>query len=111
MLVPSSGTLPPHSCPDGLLGPVHGPPGKSRCAPVGPWPPRGTVMPQEVPRAVCMQWVRPDRAQPAPAPQAIRTPSRSESGLELLAAYYNQLCLLDARFVTPTQSLGLLFHW
>nr|XP_053786305.1 rhophilin-1 isoform X4 [Desmodus rotundus] len=43
--------------------------------------------------------------------QAIRTPSRSESGLELLAAYYNQLCLLDARFVTPTRSLGLLFHW
>ncbi|KAM5314027.1 rhophilin-1 [Glossophaga mutica] len=43
--------------------------------------------------------------------QAARTPSRSEAGLELLAAYYNQLCLLDARFVTPTRSLGLLFHW
>ncbi|KAM7075237.1 rhophilin-1 isoform 1-T1 [Molossus nigricans] len=43
--------------------------------------------------------------------QAMRTPSRSESGLELLMAYYNQLCLLDARFVTPTRSLGLLFHW
>lgn len=44
-------------------------------------------------------------------PQATRTPSRSEAGLELLAAYYNQLCLLDARFVTPARSLGLLFHW
>ncbi|XP_035887370.1 rhophilin-1 isoform X4 [Phyllostomus discolor] len=43
--------------------------------------------------------------------QAMRTPSRSESGLELLAAYYNQLCLLDARFVSPARSLGLLFHW
>ncbi|KAM5210921.1 rhophilin-1 isoform 1-T1 [Hipposideros larvatus] len=43
--------------------------------------------------------------------QAMRTPSRSESGLELLTAYYNQLCLLDARFVTPARSLGLLFQW
>ncbi|XP_011373219.1 rhophilin-1 isoform X1 [Pteropus vampyrus] len=43
--------------------------------------------------------------------QAMRTPSRSEAGLELLAAYYNQLCLLDARFVPPGRSLGLLFHW
>lgn len=43
--------------------------------------------------------------------QAMRTPSRSESGLELLMVYYNQLCLLDARFVTPARSLGLLFHW
>nr|KAF6405577.1 rhophilin Rho GTPase binding protein 1 [Rousettus aegyptiacus] len=43
--------------------------------------------------------------------QAVRTPSRSEAGLQLLAAYYKQLCLLDARFVTPARSLGLLFHW
>uniref|UniRef100_A0A673UMC9 Rhophilin Rho GTPase binding protein 1 n=1 Tax=Suricata suricatta TaxID=37032 RepID=A0A673UMC9_SURSU len=43
--------------------------------------------------------------------RAIRTPSRSEAGLELLMAYYNQLCLLDARFVAPTRSLGLLFQW
>lgn len=41
----------------------------------------------------------------------MRTPSRSESGLELLMTYYNQLCLLDARFLTPTRSLGPLFHW
>ncbi|XP_054446532.1 rhophilin-1 [Pteronotus mesoamericanus] len=43
--------------------------------------------------------------------QATRTPSRSEAGLELLMAYYSQLCLLDARFVAPARSLGLLFHW
>lgn len=44
-------------------------------------------------------------------PQAMRTPSRSEAGLELLMSYYNQLCLLDARFVSPARGLGLLFHW
>ncbi|XP_012608355.2 rhophilin-1 [Microcebus murinus] len=43
--------------------------------------------------------------------QAIRNPSRNEAGLELLAAYYNQLCFLDARFLTPARSLGLFFHW
>ncbi|XP_070337885.1 rhophilin-1 isoform X6 [Equus asinus] len=43
--------------------------------------------------------------------QAMRTPSRSEAGLELLMAYYNQLCFLDARFVAPARSLALLFHW
>ncbi|KAB0404563.1 hypothetical protein E2I00_000159, partial [Balaenoptera physalus] len=30
--------------------------------------------------------------------QATRTPSRSEAGLELLTAYYNQLCFQEARF-------------
>uniref|UniRef100_A0A8C6C8L7 Rhophilin Rho GTPase binding protein 1 n=1 Tax=Monodon monoceros TaxID=40151 RepID=A0A8C6C8L7_MONMO len=43
--------------------------------------------------------------------QAMRTPSRSEAGLELLTAYYNQLCFQEARFVSPARSLGLLFHW
>ncbi|KAI5929479.1 Rhophilin-1 [Manis javanica] len=43
--------------------------------------------------------------------QAMRIPSRSEAGLELLTAYYNQLCFLDARFVAPAGNLGLLFHW
>ncbi|XP_055143478.1 rhophilin-1 isoform X4 [Symphalangus syndactylus] len=43
--------------------------------------------------------------------QAMRTPSRNELGLELLTAYYNQLCFLDARFLTPASSLGLFFHW
>lgn len=41
----------------------------------------------------------------------MRTPGRSEAGLELLMSYYNQLCLLDARFVGPARGLGLLFHW
>lgn len=50
-------------------------------------------------------------AQPAPAMQATQTPSRDEAGLELLAAYYNQLCFLDARFFSPARGLGLLFHW
>ncbi|XP_006830927.1 PREDICTED: rhophilin-1 [Chrysochloris asiatica] len=43
--------------------------------------------------------------------QAVRMPSRDQTGLELLMTYYNQLCFLDARFSTPGQSLGLLFHW
>ncbi|XP_039320852.1 rhophilin-1 isoform X6 [Saimiri boliviensis] len=43
--------------------------------------------------------------------QAMRTPSRNEAGLELLTAYYHQLCLLDARFLTPARSLGLSFQW
>ncbi|XP_045417299.1 rhophilin-1 isoform X3 [Lemur catta] len=43
--------------------------------------------------------------------KAMRNPSRNEAGLELLAAYYNQLCFLDARFLTPARSLGLFFHW
>ncbi|XP_040847530.1 rhophilin-1 [Ochotona curzoniae] len=43
--------------------------------------------------------------------QAARTPSRDEAGLELLATYYQQLCLLDARFCTPARSLGPVFHW
>ncbi|XP_006045205.2 LOW QUALITY PROTEIN: rhophilin-1 [Bubalus bubalis] len=43
--------------------------------------------------------------------QATRTPGRSKAGLELLTAYYKQLCFLEARFVSPARSLGLLFHW
>uniref|UniRef100_A0A8D1ZJN4 Rhophilin Rho GTPase binding protein 1 n=1 Tax=Sus scrofa TaxID=9823 RepID=A0A8D1ZJN4_PIG len=43
--------------------------------------------------------------------QATRTPSRSEAGLELLTAYYHQLCFLEARFATPARNLGPLFHW
>ncbi|KAM5280706.1 rhophilin-1 [Ctenodactylus gundi] len=43
--------------------------------------------------------------------QAVRTPSRDEAGLQLLAAYYNQLCILEARFFSPTRSPGLLFQW
>ncbi|XP_016040630.1 rhophilin-1 [Erinaceus europaeus] len=43
--------------------------------------------------------------------QAMQTPSRNEAGLELLTTYYTQLGFLDARFMAPTRSLGLLFHW
>ncbi|XP_012668580.1 rhophilin-1 isoform X1 [Otolemur garnettii] len=43
--------------------------------------------------------------------QAMRTPSRDAAGLEVLAAYYNQLCFLEARFLAPPRSLGLFFHW
>lgn len=43
--------------------------------------------------------------------QATRTPSRDEVGLDLLAAYYSQLCFLDARFFSPARSPRLFFHW
>lgn len=43
--------------------------------------------------------------------QAMRTPSRDEVGLDLLAAYYSQLCFLDARFFSAARSPRLLFHW
>ncbi|XP_075406675.1 rhophilin-1 isoform X2 [Tenrec ecaudatus] len=43
--------------------------------------------------------------------QAIRMPSRDQAGLELLLAYYQQLCFLEARFCSPAHSLRLLFHW
>ncbi|XP_069813093.1 rhophilin-1 isoform X1 [Dendropsophus ebraccatus] len=43
--------------------------------------------------------------------QAMRTPSRSEAGLELLMEYYNQLYYLDQRFFPPHRSLGVFFHW
>uniref|UniRef100_A0A8C0HPJ5 Rhophilin Rho GTPase binding protein 1 n=1 Tax=Buteo japonicus TaxID=224669 RepID=A0A8C0HPJ5_9AVES len=46
-----------------------------------------------------------------PSPQAMRTPSRNEAGLELLMEYYNQLYFLDSRFFPPTKSLGVFFHW
>ncbi|XP_072007112.1 rhophilin-1 isoform X2 [Engystomops pustulosus] len=43
--------------------------------------------------------------------QAMRTPSRSELGLELLMEYYNQLYYLEQRFFPPHRSLGVFFHW
>ncbi|KAM6171843.1 rhophilin-1 [Erethizon dorsatum] len=43
--------------------------------------------------------------------QAMRTPSRDEAGLQLLEAYYSQLCFLDMRFFSPARSPGLLFQW
>ncbi|XP_069588123.1 rhophilin-1 isoform X1 [Ranitomeya imitator] len=43
--------------------------------------------------------------------QAMRTPSRSASGLELLMEYYKQLFFLEQRFFPPHRSLGVFFHW
>ncbi|XP_016317115.1 rhophilin-1-like [Sinocyclocheilus anshuiensis] len=43
--------------------------------------------------------------------QAMRTPSRNETGQELLMEYYNQLYFLDQRFFSPHRSLGIHFHW
>ncbi|KAM4865321.1 rhophilin-1 isoform 2-T2 [Thomomys bottae] len=43
--------------------------------------------------------------------QTMRSPSRDEAGLQVLAAYYDQLCFLDARFFSPSRGLELLFHW
>ncbi|XP_068094220.1 rhophilin-1 [Hyperolius riggenbachi] len=43
--------------------------------------------------------------------QAMRTPSRSEAGIELLMEYYNQLYFLDNRFFPPSRTLGVYFHW
>ncbi|XP_073485525.1 rhophilin-1 [Aquarana catesbeiana] len=43
--------------------------------------------------------------------QAMRTPSRSEAGIELLMEYYNQLYFLDNRFLPPNRTLGVFFHW
>ncbi|XP_059197133.1 rhophilin-1 [Centropristis striata] len=43
--------------------------------------------------------------------QAMRTPSRTQSGLELLMEYYNQLFYLDQRFFPLHRTLGVHFHW
>ncbi|XP_005750342.1 rhophilin-1 isoform X1 [Pundamilia nyererei] len=43
--------------------------------------------------------------------QAMRTPSRNQSGLELLMEYYNQLYYLDQRFFSAQKNLGVHFHW
>ncbi|KAG8431583.1 hypothetical protein GDO86_018105 [Hymenochirus boettgeri] len=43
--------------------------------------------------------------------QAMRTPSRSEAGIELLMEYYNQLYYFDNRFFPSNRPLGIFFHW
>ena len=97
---------------------VHDSPRPGGCAASGPCPPlepgcsswAGTSKGSR--SGVCaVGWVWGTEAQLVPALQAIRTPSRGEAGLELLMAYYNQLCFLDARFIAPTRNLGLLFQW
>ncbi|KAM4614212.1 rhophilin-2 [Discoglossus pictus] len=43
--------------------------------------------------------------------QACRTPSRDESGVELLMSYFHQLTFLETRFFPPSRHLGILFTW
>ncbi|XP_054916034.1 rhophilin-2 isoform X2 [Poeciliopsis prolifica] len=43
--------------------------------------------------------------------QACRTPSRNETGVELLAKYYSHLPLIENRFFSPTRQTGIFFTW
>ncbi|XP_069758062.1 rhophilin-2 isoform X2 [Narcine bancroftii] len=43
--------------------------------------------------------------------QAVRTPSRSEAGVELLSSYYTQLGFLETRFFLSSRHPGLFFTW
>uniref|UniRef100_A0A6J0V5Y0 Rhophilin-2 n=1 Tax=Pogona vitticeps TaxID=103695 RepID=A0A6J0V5Y0_9SAUR len=43
--------------------------------------------------------------------QACRTPSRDESGVELLMSYFVQLGFIENRFFSPNRHLGILFTW
>ncbi|KAL7405724.1 hypothetical protein ABVT39_006335 [Epinephelus coioides] len=43
--------------------------------------------------------------------QACRTPSRDESGVELLAKYFGHLPLMESRFFSPSRQTGIFFTW
>ncbi|KAM9766020.1 rhophilin-2 isoform 1-T1 [Menidia menidia] len=43
--------------------------------------------------------------------QACRTPSRNDSGVELLAKYFSHLPLIESRFFSPTRQTGIFFTW
>ncbi|XP_008403088.1 rhophilin-2 isoform X2 [Poecilia reticulata] len=43
--------------------------------------------------------------------QACRTPSRNETGVELLAKYCSHLPLIENRFFSPTRQTGIFFTW
>ncbi|XP_060644055.2 rhophilin-2 [Anolis sagrei] len=43
--------------------------------------------------------------------QACRTPSRDESGVEMLISYFVQLGFIETRFFSPSRNLGILFTW
>ncbi|XP_038609764.1 rhophilin-2 [Tachyglossus aculeatus] len=43
--------------------------------------------------------------------QACRTPSRDESGIELLMSYFVQLGFVENRFFPPTRHMEILFTW
>uniref|UniRef100_A0A673A189 Rhophilin, Rho GTPase binding protein 2 n=1 Tax=Sphaeramia orbicularis TaxID=375764 RepID=A0A673A189_9TELE len=43
--------------------------------------------------------------------QDIKTPSRNEAGVELLAKYFSHLPLIESRFFSPTRQTGIFFTW
>ncbi|XP_006641318.1 rhophilin-2 isoform X1 [Lepisosteus oculatus] len=43
--------------------------------------------------------------------QACRTPSRSETGVELLSSYFSQLSFVENRFFPPSRQMGIFFTW
>ncbi|XP_060898366.1 rhophilin-2 isoform X1 [Labrus mixtus] len=43
--------------------------------------------------------------------QACRTPSRNETGVELLAKYFSHLPLMESRFFSPSRQTGIFFTW
>ncbi|XP_075045295.1 rhophilin-2 [Mixophyes fleayi] len=43
--------------------------------------------------------------------QACRTPSRDETGIELLVSYFQQLGFLENRFFPSSRNMGILFTW
>ncbi|KAM7014771.1 rhophilin-2 isoform 2-T2 [Tautogolabrus adspersus] len=43
--------------------------------------------------------------------QACRTPSRNETGMELLAKYFSHLPLMESRFFSPSRQTGIFFTW
>ncbi|XP_074864548.1 rhophilin-2 isoform X2 [Carettochelys insculpta] len=43
--------------------------------------------------------------------QACRTPSRDESGIEMLMSYFMQLGFVENRFFPSTRQVGILFTW
>lgn len=43
--------------------------------------------------------------------QAVRTPVRDESGVDLLFQYYNQLYFMEKRFFPPDRRIGIHFTW
>ena len=47
----------------------------------------------------------------SPYPQACRTPSRNDAGIETLAKYFSHIPLLESRFFSATRQMGIFFTW
>uniref|UniRef100_UPI0037E8787D rhophilin-2 isoform X2 n=1 Tax=Semicossyphus pulcher TaxID=241346 RepID=UPI0037E8787D len=43
--------------------------------------------------------------------QACKTPSRNDTGVELLAKYFSHLPLMESRFFSPSRQTGIFFTW